>query len=225
MGDAAERIGVSPKQAKYATRFFIDVGFWKSTGRDIYAATPQGREFGALWEPAQDRARASLGRLLQDQWFTDTVREALVLGPVPVDDLLSALQNAAGAHDGHRALLIFLIEWLTVARLVEQTEDGRVTPGPALVFHEQAAKAEAEAPARNVEEPFIPQQKESNTVHPADEAPTHTAGFRDADPYALSVDLRLTWEEVSFLEPNDLSCVIRVMAAVTKARRESAQRT
>jgi hypothetical protein len=236
LGAAAEKTGLSTRQAALGVRFLIEVGLWTQDGREVYRATATGRQVGRLWDTDQDRARTLLGKLLQDHWSAEVLRARLADGPIALEGLLEDLRRAAGAHEQHHSMLMGLVEWLGIARLLDQGEDGRVRAGRLLVLRPTPPAAVQDEPVQPPQsqvdhqvdddptdlprEPIIPQQKEPDPVHQA----TSTRSAEPdtpAGPYALNVDVRLTWEEISALDPDDLARFVKVLAITSKARREA----
>lgn len=209
----ADKAGMAERQASLTTRFLVENNLWKKTGRDIYCVTEEGRRFGALWEADESKARTLLGELLGRSWFAEVAGRVLAHGPVPIERMLGAFQKAAGAADSSMSMVMHLLEWTTVARLTDQTEDGMVTAGPALVCAEPTAPGPEDEAMPDESVIKVPPQKE----------PDVPAAPNSAQPdarFALDVDVRLTMEEMSCLAPEELGQFMAFLNAVRRARQE-----
>lgn len=145
INDAAKNAGVAGGQARYVTRFFIAAGLWVGMGNGVYTTTRQGREFGILWEPTRDKARWCLNGQFKTMWFHETLCRELTDGPVRVEDLEAALLVDGGGLQEHIKLIKHLMEWMSIAYLIEQTQDGKVKAGLGLFV--DASQAKQSAPA------------------------------------------------------------------------------
>ena len=218
--DATKHAGIALGQARYSTRFFVEAGLWDSIGTGVYAPSQAGRDFGMLWESSRDKARAVLAERFAAMWFYPTLVRELAAGPVPIEKFEAALLADGGGHQQHIKLLRSLLEWLSVAMLIEQSQDGMIGAGPLLAFEplgetgadDHVVELEAESDWRVAENE---RQSQVNAV-------PHDPGVSDVPgPRTASVLTQLTVEAVHRLEPDEIPAFMKALAILSRENHES----
>lgn len=199
--DAAAQAGVASGSARYATRFLVATGLW-TTGSDstTYSPTEPGREFGLCWETSREQARMIVNRLFKDMWFHATLCRHLAHGPVPIETMEQALLADSGGHPQQIKLVTYLLEWQTIAYLIEQTSDGMVLPGPHLGadLHSGPSNAGDGLPL-------------SEAASPETEPNPHDAGTS-----AQTLLAALVIESLSVLDPDELPAFVRALGLLSR---------
>lgn len=204
--DAADHVPISRTHASLVPRFAMDCGLLSRAGKGIYMPTAALQRFATLWgdeDSSQKAAREALAEVFQRLWFAEEARKLLSNGPRRVDELIAQLLKASGGP-GHserkRTALLYLVEWMEIALMVTQSRDGFVSLAPTLPSPQVERK---ETPPPLSEKRSLPEQR--NGV------------------YAVSVDVRLTAEDLARFEPQEFSDVMAALCTVMKAQSYYAQ--
>jgi len=220
--DATRQVGVAIGQARYSTRFFVEAGLWDSIGNGVFAPSQSGRDFGMMWESSRDRARGVLAQCFSTMWFHPTLLRELAGGPLPVERLEAALLTDGGGHQQHIKLLRSLLEWLSVAMLIEVGPDGMVAAGSLLTTEPASSAGSDESrmePGTGSETP-LSQAADDPREDPQveTEAKDHAAvpSQRQA-----SVLMELTFEAVRKLAPDEVPAFMKALAHLSQDDQES----
>lgn len=220
--DATKQVGVALGQARYSTRFFVEAGLWDSIGSGVFAPSQAGRDFGMAWESSRDRARAVLADCFTRMWFHPTLQRELAGGPLPVEKLEAALLADGGGHQQHIKLLRSLLEWLSVAKLIEVGDDGMVAAGPLLAIDATTSTTSGTDETRPETEPETPAAQAADD--PREDARVETEPQNRATVPAqrrASVLMELTYEAVSTLAPEEIPAFMKALAVLSQGKGES----
>lgn len=218
--DATKHAGIALGQARYSTRFFVEAGLWDSIGSGVYAPSQAGRDFGMCWESSRDKARAVLAERFATMWFYPTLVRELAVGPVPIEKLEAALLADGGGHQQHIKLLRSLLEWLNVALLIEQGQDGTVKAGPLLAL-EPSTDADAD---NHWAEPDV---ESDGCVAEDEKEPQVDAQSQDPGPGGVpgrrtpSVLAQLAVEAVHLLDPDEIPAFMKALAVLSRENHDS----
>ena len=220
--DAAKHTGIAIGQVRYSTRFLVEAGLLDTIGNGVYAPSQAGRDFGTLWESSRDRARAVLAGCFSSMWFMATLQRDLASGPVPAEKLEAALLADGGGHQQHIKLLRSLIEWLTVAMLIEQQPDGMIGRGPLLTVEGIAADegGQSDLPDSNGELPTVEDDEEESrmTAQPND---LERGATSVPEARSDSVMTSLAVEALQRLSPDQIPDFMRALAVLAQGSPES----
>ena len=125
----AQHLNVAVATAGPAARFLITASLLDG-GRGIYAITEAGSQFATLWDSDTARARLLLRGLWSETWFARKTARELANGPLSESELAKRLQQG---KSGPTTRGLYLVEWMTMALLVQRDEMGMITyasPGP-----------------------------------------------------------------------------------------------
>lgn len=218
--DAAKHASIAIGQARYSTRFLVEAGLWDTIGNGVYAPSQAGRDFGTLWESSRERARAVLAGCFSTMWFMQTLQRELAAGPTPVEKVEAALLADGGGHQQHIKLLRSLIEWLTVAMLVEQQPDGMIAPGPLLTLEDGAAGPdEGRSNPASMQEMIEDDEEESQmAAQPSD---LERAAMSPSEARSDSVMTYLAIEALHRLGPEQIPDFMKALAVLSQGNPDS----
>ncbi|MFD5106339.1 helix-turn-helix domain-containing protein [Streptomyces cinereoruber] len=218
-GVLAKQAGLSPATVGDCMGFLADLGLTLAE-RGRYALTDTGREFAALWQHDSARARLLLHPLLMAHWSAPAAAHHLAGGPLPQEELAKKLRTGL---PGVALRGMYMVEWLTIGRVVIRDEQLRVhlapPPGqnsPAPMPPAPTARRARNRPAGNstrrppaggrqaaegerlpAPRPAPEQQSPVTQSQPA--VPEPEQGFEEDEPAAGTTLLGLTRQEVQAL--------------------------
>jgi hypothetical protein len=198
--------GVSEATIGLSHGFFLDSGWIERQGRGRYVATDCLIEYTrrlatAASEPG--RAVAALRDPVRQSWYWQVLQPHLGAGPLPINEAIVMLMREADASDGHVNMLRNIVQWLTYVELVALVGDGRIAiaDGAAEPAHQDRPQAQGSPAPR--------------ATDPKGEKPTTSQGGAPPDVVlAFGFDLRLTADDLSRLDPEQIKALFDAVGAV-----------
>jgi hypothetical protein len=145
--DVTKFAGMAPATVSQTNAFLQDTGIVRKDGRRFVPAA-EVQAMHRLYEVSRDKALTKLGPLMEKSWFGRLVVPKLKFRPMPEEDVVHELFEAATAETGHLPQIRMLVDYLVISGVVER-ENGvlKVKNGCSPEGSAPAEPAAATAPA------------------------------------------------------------------------------
>ena len=158
--DVTKFVGMAPATVSQTNAFLQETGIVRKDGRRFVPAV-EVQAMTRLYEVSKEKALAKLGPLMEKSWFGQLVLPKLKFRPMPEEDIVHELFEAATAEAQHLPQVRMLVDYLVITGVVER--DGGVlkvkngygaeTGAPVEPVGSAGAPAAAAASAAAVAEP------------------------------------------------------------------------
>jgi hypothetical protein len=117
--DVTKFVGMAPATVSQTNAFLQDTGIVRKDGRRFVPAA-EVQAMNRLYEVSRDKALAKLGPLMEKSWFGRLVLPKLKFRPMPEEDVVHELFEAATAETQHLPQVRMLVDYLVISGLVER---------------------------------------------------------------------------------------------------------
>ena len=121
--DITGYVNMAASTVSQTNAFLTDVGLVRKDGRR-FVPSPEVQAMNRLYDVSRDKAHAKLSPLFEKTWFGAIVMPKLKFRPMPEEDMVHELFEAATAETAHLSQVRMLIDYLVLVGLVER--DGAV---------------------------------------------------------------------------------------------------
>lgn len=112
-------VGMAPATVSQTNAFLQDSGILRKDGRRFVPAA-EVQAMNRLYEVNKDKALAKLGPLMERSWFGKLVVPKLKFRPMPEEDVVHELLEAATAEAQHLPQIRMLVDYLVMTGVVER---------------------------------------------------------------------------------------------------------
>jgi hypothetical protein len=208
----AARIGVAETTAGLNNAFFREAGWIERRSKGRFVATDATRKYVQRLGFNETEAATLLAPSIKDSWYFREIEPDLALGrPIPVEQAVSVLAQAAGAGAEYRPQLETVLHWLEYVGLILIT-DGQVQRGQ----HDIQDLEEVPEPEKPIEQ----EQQKNEPADTKSEAATKKQHHPDQPSTVVSLDfdLSLTVEDMAKLEPAQITALFEAVGKIVSIK-------
>jgi hypothetical protein len=117
--DVTKFVGMAPATVSQTNAFLTETGIVRKDGRRFVPAA-EVQAMNRLYDVSKDKALAKLGPLMEKSWFGRLVVPKLKFRPMPEEDVVHELFEAATAEAAHLPQIRMLVDYLVISGVVER---------------------------------------------------------------------------------------------------------
>jgi hypothetical protein len=117
--DVTKFVGMAPATVSQTNAFLQETGIVRKDGRRFVPAA-EVQAMNRLYEVNKEKALSKLGPLMEKSWFGRLVLPKLKFRPMPEEDVVHELFEAATAEAQHLPQIRMLVDYLVITGVVER---------------------------------------------------------------------------------------------------------